>query len=156
MPKTINCCIEQSLTLPSKGPNIALFRHFVSEFVRDCGFDETEIFDIVLATGEACSNAFQHGSPLKGENNITVVCKCSRDTLEIRIHDEGIFKKEASMVTDTSDVRGRGIMIMLSLMDKIEIDENTTGTTVCLVKKHKLKDAVFESSKTEPAINKAN
>lgn len=153
MPRTINCCIEQSLTLPSKGQNIALFRHFVGEFVRDCGFDENEVFDIVLAAGEACSNAYQHGSPLKSENNITVVCKCAREALEIRIRDEGVFKKEASMTTDNNDIRGRGIMIMLSLMDKIEIDENTGGTTVSLVKKHKLKDSVFKNSNYSAVIN---
>lgn len=130
-----------------------MLRHFVGEFVRDCGFDDNEVFDIVLAAGEACSNAYQHGSPLKKENNITVVCKCGREALEIRIRDEGIFKKEASMRTNSEGIRGRGIMIMLSLMDKIEIDENTSGTTVSLIKKHKLKDSVFENSKCSPVIN---
>lgn len=147
MPRTINCCIEQSLVLPSKGQNIALFRHFVGEYVRNCGFGEEEIFDIVLATGEACSNSFQHGSPLKIQNNITVVCKCNRESLEIRIRDEGIFKKEANVnVLDHENTRGRGIMIMLSLMDKLEIDESPEGTTVTLSKKHKLQDVIFTNS----------
>lgn len=151
--RTINCCIEQSLTLPSKGQNIALFRHFVGEFVRECGFNDEEVFDIVLATGEACSNSYQHGSPQRSNNNITVVCKCSRETLEIRVLDEGTFKKEASISMDFQGVRGRGIMIMLSLMDKLEIDESENGTMVSLIKKHKLKDAVFENSKCCPTLD---
>lgn len=141
-----NCCIEQTLSLPSKAKNLALLRHFVGDFVTACGFSEEETFDTVLAVGEACSNALLHGSP-RGENNfITVECRCDASDMRISVTDEGLFVKRVNFCDDDYSMKsnGRGIMIMLAVMDQVTINESDNGTTVVLFKRHSLDRSVFE------------
>lgn len=142
MSQNPSCCVEQSLTLPSKGENLALLRHFVIDFAKQCEFTEDDVFDISVAVGEACSNALEHGSPEKEKNNIYLICTCTNDHLLIHVKDEGRFNKRSNFVPlnheDNSGPSGRGVMLMLAVMDKVSVDENTDGTTVTLIKNHKI------------------
>jgi serine/threonine-protein kinase RsbW len=138
MDKIASCCVEQSLTLPSKGNSLALFRHFAADFVQRCGFCDDGIFDIKVAIGEACANAHEHGSPRGEKNNITVICRCLKDQMQIQVIDEGVFKKKVNFNSNGHEVSGRGILLMLAVMDKMTIDESENGTTVTLIKKHNI------------------
>lgn len=140
MSESASCCVEQTLILPSKGKNLALMRHFATDFVTKCGYSDDDVFDITIAVGEACANALEHGSPLKEENNISVTCSCMKDHMLIKVKDEGVFKNGDSLnaLSDDNHASGRGMLLMLAVMDKVTVDESSDGTTVSLTKKHKI------------------
>lgn len=125
-----------------------MLRHFVGDFVKACKFSEEEVFDLVLAAGEACSNALIHGSPLGSENLLTVECACDPKKLQITVIDEGIFLRTIDLNDEGAlKCNGRGILIMTSVMDKVEINESDSGTSVVLIKKHSLDKALFKRKK---------
>ena len=56
----------EKIVVPSKASSIGSLREKVIDFIDALPFSETERMDIITAVGEACTNAFRHGSP-KGE-----------------------------------------------------------------------------------------
>ena len=129
-----DCREKNRLEIPSQGARVGEVRAFVGEVAKNCGFTEEEVFDVKLAVSEACANAIEHGSPRGSNNCVYVECHCNEDDLLISIKDEGVFKR--NLVYGTNGIRGRGIFLMLALMDKVTIDESRRGTTVNLVKRY--------------------
>lgn len=131
------CNKTETIEIPAKGENLARVRHFVKDFACRCGFSSEEMYDIVLAVGEAISNSVEHGSPGGEKSTIVVTCGCRDDDLVVQVADEGVFQREMPELETEPDAsyRGRGIFLMLALMDKVSIDESKRGTTVFLSKK---------------------
>ncbi len=125
----------QQLKFTNDPRNLSKARKYVEDFAANHGFNEEQVFDIKVATGEAVSNAIEHGSP-SGDSEIKISLDFSQGCLEISVADVGIFKRIIK-IDDQEDTqhRGRGIPFMLALMDKVTINENKNGTTVKLVKK---------------------
>lgn len=126
--------IRQELEVASHGKNLAKVRGFIEKFAIECGFAESEVFEIKVAVGEACANAIEHGSPQGRRANVRVACVYSDKCLDIEVVDEGAFKPRFPAFDSQLNYRGRGIPFMLALMDEVEIKESDEGTTVRLVK----------------------
>lgn len=131
------CFRKQEYKFSALTGNISQARKFAAKVASTCNFTDQDIFDIKLAVGEAVANAIEHGSPLGESNEINIICHCHGDNFIVGIRDQGKFKKKLP-INDNDDVnfRGRGILIMLALMDKVSIDESKHGTTVYLQKKY--------------------
>lgn len=131
------CNRQESIEISAKAENLAKVRHFVKDFASRCGFSRPEMCDIELAVGEAISNSVEHGSPRAEKSLITITCTCHEDHLLVQVADEGVFRREMpeQEVESEASYRGRGIFLMLALMDKVSIDESKKGTTVFLSKK---------------------
>ncbi len=82
--------------------------------------------DIVLAVTEALNNAIEHGYR-DGEGTVRLGASVSAGLLRLQVSDHGHW-----LVSEPSDERGRGLPLMNSLMDKVEIETNGQGTTVTL------------------------
>lgn len=128
------CSRLHELKVQSQGANLAKVRNFVADVAKDCGFDDSVIYDIKVAVGEAIANAMEHGSPLGEANHVMVTCRCDGDNLNIKVSDEGVFKRAFPVPEEAVSYRGHGILLMLALMDKVSIDESANGTTVSLTK----------------------
>ena len=124
-------------TYPSAFDSVAIARRAVGVFARTRGFSASEVSDIVLAVGEACSNAVEHGHTTKGQ--IVVRCTFADDTLTIEIgdHGRGFDEKRALNSSIPAEFlgRGRGIPIMRAVMDGVRYEISKTGTTVFLEKR---------------------
>lgn len=110
-------------------------RRLVEQFASDAGFTEVEVFDIVLAVGEACTNAVLHAATADG---FWVACDYREGLLTIRVHDFGPgFSLDGRGIYIEPHLRkagGLGIYIMRALVDKVSYEMNNDGTTVTLVK----------------------
>jgi len=126
--------LKRELEIPSRGRNLAKVRAFVEKVAVECEFNDSEVFEIKVAVGEACANAIEHGSPAGGADRVRVVCEYAEKCLEIEVIDEGLFKPRFPAFDSQLNYRGRGIPFMLALMDEVEIKESDEGTTVRLVK----------------------
>src|SRR5690348_5543005 len=122
---------------PSMFESVAVARRAVGVFAQSRGFSPSEVSDIVLAVGEACSNAVEHGHEANGQ--ILVRCAFENDTLTIEIGDRGrgFDDKRAlgSAIPAEFLGRGRGIPIMRAVMDGVRYETGKTGTTVFLQKR---------------------
>lgn len=124
-------------TYPSAFDSVAIARRAVGVFARSRGFTPSEVSDIVLAVGEACSNAVEHGHATKSQ--MVVRCTFENDTLTIEIGDRGGGFDEERALNSAIPAeflgRGRGIPIMRAVMDGVRYEITKNGTTVFLQKK---------------------
>jgi len=109
-------------------------REFVEEFAIGCAATDEQLFDIRLAVSEASTNAIKHGSPMGDRCSVSIACQCNQGYLHIEISDEGAFREKVSSHNDDISMNGRGILLMLSAMDKVTFDESDVGTVVTMAK----------------------
>lgn len=119
------------LEIEPEASQLAFVRDFISQAAKSCFFSHQAVFDIVLAANEAVANAIEHGSPSKN-GTIKISYQCTAGNFVVKVKDTGRFQK---VINIDNDCRGRGIMLMLALMDKVTFDETPEGTVVCLMKK---------------------
>ena len=108
-------------------------------------FGEGEVEEIQLAIIETCINAFEHSHSDDQEVYIDFLLK--DDELQFKVTDRGI-----GISPDTLDgtrllgrpgvhtdlrKRGRGLQIIRSLMDEVDIQSSPNGTTVKIIKRKK-------------------
>ncbi len=126
--------LKREIEVKSRGRNLAKVRAFVEKFAIECGFNDSEVFEIKVAVGEACANAIEHGSPAGSADRVRIICTYAEKCLEIEVVDEGVFKPRFPAFDAQLNYRGRGIPFMLALMNEVEIKESDEGTAVRLVK----------------------
>ncbi|MDX6692042.1 MAG: hypothetical protein QOG15_3499 [Solirubrobacteraceae bacterium] len=119
-----------SVTLPVSGEPGALTatRATLRRWLRESGATEAETHDITMACNEACENAIEHAYAL-GADLFEVRFSRARRKVEITVADHGTWR------TGTSPDRGRGLPLMRELMDAVDVQVATNGTTVRLVRK---------------------
>ena len=107
-------------------------------------FGEGEVEEIQLAIIETCINAFEHSRSDDQEVHIEFLLMANE--LQFKVTDRGV-----GISTDTLDgsrvlgsptgidtdlrKRGRGLQIIRSLMDEVDIESSPNGTTVSVKKK---------------------
>lgn len=146
---TMDCTAKRTLRIPSDPSKLPQVRRFIERFMRQCLFDPDSIGEVKVAVGEACANAMEHGSPEGKKNKISVVCQCADGSFMVEVVDEGRFKRTLRPENGRHGPRGRGIFLMLALMDKVVIDEGEDGTTVRLYRKH---PPLHQSAKEGPSL----
>lgn len=85
---------------------------------------------LVLAVSEACANAIRHS----GSRSVRVTWLTRGDRAEVEVRDDGTFRRA---ISDSEGSHGRGILLMMSIMDQITISCGTDarpGTVVRMVK----------------------
>ncbi|MCA1833165.1 MAG: ATP-binding protein [Actinomycetota bacterium] len=108
----------------------------VREFIREQSdadrLPETVCDDLLLAVSEACVNAVIH----TGSARIELSWRSQDHAIEILVRDEGVFERKIP-IPELDGTAGRGIPIMLAVVDEVTIQEGTPakpGTVVRFVK----------------------
>jgi PAS domain S-box-containing protein len=114
-----------SLELGSEPGELAAMRSLLRRWLRYGGEgDETEIAEILTATGEAAANAIEHGGSIAGGPPFEVTGEIAGDEVEIVVRDFGGWRERQR------SEGGRGLVLMRALMDSVEVDPGPDGTTV--------------------------
>ncbi|MFI7426342.1 ATP-binding protein [Micromonospora sp. NPDC049836] len=121
-----------TLTVPADPGQLAPTRERLRRWLHGLGVDEWDVETVLIATGEACANAIEHGYRFAPEGITTVRAELRGDRLEIEIRDDGGWREDVG--GDATD-RGRGRLIMARVMDEAAIEGTPEGTTVRLVKR---------------------
>ncbi len=87
--------------------------------------------DILLATGEAVTNAIEHGSRNERRETVSVEAFLQEDTVVITVSDTGQWVGDSS-ASLRSRRRGRGLTLMSGLADDVETRRTPAGTRVTL------------------------
>lgn len=137
-----DCCFATEtwavdvFTLPSAMSNCQEARNRVDSIAERVGFCKNSRSDIMLAVGEAVSNAIRHGSKDKDCTSFTVSCVATTEKLSVSISDNGPGFNPAELPAPIESLfleHGRGIRCMKAVMDEVSFSFNS-GTTVRLVK----------------------
>ena len=122
--------IETARTFRAHPASLHGIREFVREEALDAGLDSI-LDDLVLAASEAAANAVMHTDT----DDIEVRLRADGPDVEIQVRDRGIFKRRVPMPFAEG---GRGIFVMMALMDEVGIREGNLrqpGTVVTLRKR---------------------
>ncbi|MEV6709863.1 ATP-binding protein [Micromonospora wenchangensis] len=105
-------------------------REALRAWLTGAGVEEADVEVVLIAVGEACANAIEHGYRFAPGASVTVSARLRAGRLEVEIRDTGGWREGPSQGGD----RGRGRLIMARLMDESQLDGTPDGTTVRLVK----------------------
>lgn len=104
------------LSIPRKPDYISLVRLTTSGIAHSMALNIDDIEDIKVSIGEACINALS----LNNTEEISLVFEVDEDKLCIRVKD---VKEKIPKELDQSKERELGILIIKSLMDEVEFNE---------------------------------
>lgn len=121
-----------SATIDAAPELVRSLRSQLGQWLRESGVPRSVSTDILVASGEACSNAVEHAygvAPPPGAS-VRVEATAVPERVEVRVRDRGQWRT-ASAAGD----RGRGTGIMKGLMDEATVVTDDRGTEVVLVKR---------------------
>jgi PAS domain S-box-containing protein len=135
--------LELSLDQPE---NYALLRDQLREMARGAGFSEEQTEDLILATGEAVTNAIKHA--MNGVFQATL----SEEGITVRVQDQGHGIRSEDLPEtlfqagfSTKISLGLGYTLLLQLVDGIWLATGVNGTTLQLFKQKNGHDAEQEA-----------
>lgn len=129
------------LRLPSRVEAVEEAASTIARFLSRFGITEEAAFGIDMAVREAITNAVIHGNKLDETRVVEINVKCSPDSLEIKVHDQGQGFNPETVLDPTEEenilkTSGRGIFFMRNFMDEVEWSIHPEGgTTVRLLKR---------------------
>jgi anti-sigma regulatory factor (Ser/Thr protein kinase)/putative methionine-R-sulfoxide reductase with GAF domain len=116
---------ELHLELAADPTVLARVRRTLRRWLRDRGADEALIAEVTLAVNEACANAIEHAySPAPANFVLSAVMR--GDEVIVTVRDTGHWR------TPRGEGRGRGLTIIETAMDGVEVDATSTGTAIVM------------------------
>ncbi len=121
---------EYSIT--SKISEIDSAVEIVTDFAREHGFSEDQLFGVDIAVREAVANAVKHGNKLDENKKVDISLASSASKFEITVRDygEGFSVENVPDPTDSENVlkeSGRGILFMQSFVDSVKWSKQEDG-----------------------------
>jgi len=112
---------------------------FLERALREYGVDESVIADIAISVSELVNNAIMHGNKASPDKMVSVTVNLAKKTATVTVADEGIGFMPDTIEDPLADENllkevGRGIFIVRSLMDKVDIEATEKGTSVSVSK----------------------
>lgn len=114
-----------------RGENLGMVRSDIARLAQSAGMEESRIFDLVLAVGEATTNAYKHA----GGGEVTYHRVDDAPMVVVCDHGPGIDAIVLPEVAlkrgyTTAESLGMGYKAMLSIADKVYLATGPWGTTV--------------------------
>lgn len=117
------------MTFAADASQLAPIRDTLRGWLTQAGVDDERMQDVLIATGEAVSNAIEHGHRDRPEGLVSLRVTAVVDRLQVTVVDSGTWKLPRT-VADIS--RGRGMALMQGLMEDFTIHSDDDGTTVSM------------------------
>ena len=118
------------IDFPAEVTRLAPVRSALRGWLARCGIDPTTAQNVLVAAGEACANAIEHGHHHLPRGRIRLRAAATAADLRLTISDSGRWKTPSPA---DNPHRGRGLMLMRALMTEVTISTGTAGTTVDLL-----------------------
>ena len=128
-----------SYTLDSTLETVDSAEQAAGKVATEAGFDEDEVMRISMAVREAAVNAVLHGNAYDPAKKVSLVLERTAVDLIITIRDQGqgldMSKIPDPLAPDNLlKTSGRGIFLIRSFMDEVQIHPSQTGTEIKLIK----------------------
>ena|SRR3954447_8172856 len=128
-----------SYTLDSTLETVDSAEQTASRIAAEAGFDEDEVMRIAMAVREAAVNAVLHGNAYDPGKKVSLDFEKIGSDLVITIRDQGKgldLKNIPDPLAPENLLKtsGRGIFLIRSFMDEVQIHPSHTGTEIKLIK----------------------
>lgn len=130
-----------TIVVPSDPNLIGEIDEFVESRLRSRKVDDSIIADIAICATEIANNGIIHGNKADPGKTVTLHMSFTGDEVKIVVTDQGDYFNPETIENPLDEKNllrevGRGIFIVRSLMDRLEITPaKSGGTMVTLVKK---------------------
>jgi serine phosphatase RsbU (regulator of sigma subunit)/anti-sigma regulatory factor (Ser/Thr protein kinase) len=112
------------LELPAEPESVATARHQLERWLTETGDGHDDVLALKLALSEACSNAIEHAYGPEGGHRVELSAWRTTDGVTIEVSDSGRWR------TPRGSQRGLGLSIIEDLVDTLELEQTSAGTTV--------------------------
>lgn len=128
-----------SYTLDSSLETIDSAEEKATRVATELGFPEDEVMQISMAVREGAVNAVLHGNAYAPDKKVTLAFEHTGNELVITIRDQGPGMDLSKIPNPLAPenllkTSGRGIFLMRSFMDVVEIRPSKAGTELKLIK----------------------
>jgi anti-sigma regulatory factor (Ser/Thr protein kinase) len=110
---------------PAQPEALVAVRHLLRRWLRVHGATEDEAYEILVACQEACANAVEHAYA-PGRAHFEVDAEHRAAQIRVTIRDHGSWREPRG------SHRGRGLALMRSLMETVDVEHGDEGTVVVL------------------------
>ncbi|MDX6678351.1 MAG: hypothetical protein QOE31_2403 [Solirubrobacteraceae bacterium] len=114
------------LDLPNEPSALGSLRGLLRRWLEQSDASEPDVYAIVMACSEACTNAIEHAGAAADET-IAFVALLHDGEVEVTVRDRGRWREQRP----PSD-QGRGLELIEALTDDVRVDTDESGTTVHL------------------------
>lgn len=133
------CADRVSYTLDSTLDTVNSAEEAATRVAAEAGFDEEDILKISMAVREAAVNAVLHGNAYDPAKKVTLAFERTGRDLVITVRDQGkgldIGKVADPLAPENlMKTSGRGIFLIRSFMDVVEIHPSQAGTELKMIK----------------------
>lgn len=111
------------LHLPAIPSSLPTIRHAIRRWLAETGMTEEDIYGVMVACCEACSNVIEHAYGL-ASGDVDVQGAFREHRIELTIRDSGTWTPPRGLY------RGRGLQMIQALMDDVEVLHGDRGTTI--------------------------
>jgi anti-sigma regulatory factor (Ser/Thr protein kinase) len=125
------------MAIRSEQAGLYAARKRIAYIAKGLDFGSEDIEDLMIAVGEAVTNAYVHGTAEPGKSMIYLGWHCEGDTLTVIIKDRGLNGSHVPLAGQRVKMLGLGVKLMRSLMNEVNI-QYRHGTTVTLKKRNQL------------------
>ncbi|MEU6409772.1 SpoIIE family protein phosphatase [Microbispora sp. NPDC046933] len=115
------------VTFPAESSQLAPVRKALRSWLGQCDLPTQIVQNILVAAGEACANAIEHGHRHTPGDIVRLRAEASAGNLRLTVADTGRWK---SPEPEANAHRGRGVALMRAMMQQVTITPGPYGTTV--------------------------
>jgi PAS domain S-box-containing protein len=115
------------MTFPAESSQLAPVRKALRSWLGQCDVPPRTVQNILVAAGEACANAIEHGHRHTPGKDVRLRAVALVDDLHLTISDSGRWKPPQP---ELNTHRGRGLALMRAVMQQVTITPGPGGTTV--------------------------
>lgn len=115
------------MTFPAESSQLAPVRKALRSWLGQCDLPPGTVQNILVAAGEACANAIEHGHRHAPGESVRLRAEALVDDLRLTVADSGRWKAPEP---ELNAHRGRGVALMRALMQQVTITPGPSGTTV--------------------------
>ncbi|WP_280395107.1 ATP-binding protein [Nocardia brasiliensis] len=105
---------------------LPVVRNALRDWLSRSAMTADQQMDVVLAVGEACTNAVEHGHRGDG-GTIRLRALIEANVLRVTVRDTGCWRPP---MDDPASFRGHGVAMMRALMDSVRVCPGDSGTVV--------------------------
>ena len=115
------------LTFPADQGQLTPARAALRSWLVRCGLSRRMVQDVLVAAGEACANAIEHGHRDVPGTGIRLRAEATVTRLRVTVTDTGSWRTARP---SPDPLRGHGIALMRALMEHVTIEAGEAGTSV--------------------------
>ncbi|GAA2429333.1 SpoIIE family protein phosphatase [Streptomyces macrosporus] len=115
------------MSFPAESSQLAPVRKALRNWLSQCDVPPQTMQSILVAAGEACANAIEHGHRHTPGDTVRLRAEAFVDNLRLTVVDTGRWKTPQP---EANAHRGRGMALMRAMMHQVTVTPSPAGTTV--------------------------